>query len=81
MGSDTPASAIVMAALSMAVPRFSAEMTPTLTPTTTQVIAAPRAREIVAGSRSSSVGQTGWLLLKEKPKHGAGHSALRGPSE
>ena len=51
------------------------------TPLISQTIAAPRASDSVAGRRSRSVGQTGWLLLKEKPKQGAGHSAFFGPSE
>ena len=65
IGSDTPASATVMAARSNAVPRRSAEITPAVTPKTSQRIDAPMASETVTGIRSSISGQTACLVRKE----------------
>ncbi len=65
IGRDTPASAMVMAARSKIDPRRSAEKTPTLTPKTSQMMAAPMASDDVTGIRSSSSGQIGCLVMKE----------------
>ena len=56
---DTPESATNMAARSKMVPRRSAEMTPTPTPTTSQMTAAPSASDSVMGSRLMMSGHTG----------------------
>ncbi len=65
IGSDTPASAVPMDRRSKKLPLRSAESTPTLTPASTQMIAAPTAREKVTGRRSTRSGQTGCPLMKE----------------
>ncbi len=54
-----------MAARSKRVPRFNAEMTPMEIPMTSQMIAAPTAREKVTGNLFRISGSTGWLLMKE----------------
>ena len=56
MGSETPASAMAIDGRSKIVPRRNAEMTPMLTPTTSQITAAPDARaRAVIGSRVDQV--------------------------
>ncbi len=65
MGSETPASAVTIAARSTTVPRFSAETTPVVTPMRSQSTAAPRTMERVTGIRSTSMVQTSCSVLKE----------------
>ena len=61
MGSETPASAMPIAARSKTLPRRSAESTPMATPPTSQMTGRPTASDSVTGSRSSRSGQTGLL--------------------
>lgn len=65
IGSDTPARATPIDTRSTALPRLSAEITPVVTPNSSQITAAPPARDSVTGSRSSRSGQTGVWLMKE----------------
>ena len=44
---------------------MSAEITPMVTPISTQMMAAPTASDRVTGKRSWIWGRTGWLVLKE----------------
>ena len=81
MGRETPAKAMVIAIRSKTEPRFSAEMTPVVTPATSQITAAPRASDAVTGSRRVISFQTGWLLLNEYPRHGAGQCSTSGAWE
>jgi hypothetical protein len=65
MGSDTPARAMPMAARSKKLPLRRADSTPTATPTTSQMMAAPAANESVTPSRSTRSGQTGFWVMNE----------------
>jgi len=65
MGSETPASAMIIANRSKNVPGRSAESTPISTPVNTQMTAAPRASESVTGKREVMSGHTGRWFLKE----------------
>ena len=65
IGSETPASAMPIAARSKTLPLRSAESTPVATPKTSQITAAPTASEMVTGSRSSRSGSTGFWVMKE----------------
>ena len=79
IGSDTPASAMPMAPRSNTVPRRRAEITPMLTPATSQMSAAPTTSEMVTGARSSSSGHTGCFVMKEYPRQGAGQCSTPAP--
>src|SRR5262249_51711837 len=79
IGSETPASATLIAARSNTLPRRSAESTPVATPASNQMIAAPTASEIVTLIRSTRSGQTGFWVMNEYPKQGAGQCAVVGP--
>jgi hypothetical protein len=65
IGSDTPASATPIAVRSKNVPRRNAESTPIATPDNSQMMAAPTARDMVTGARSSRSSQTGCLVKNE----------------
>ncbi len=65
IGSDTPASATLIAARSNTEPRRSADSTPTATPLVSQSTAAPAASDIVTGSRSRMSGSTGFWVRNE----------------
>ena len=70
MGIDTPTKARNIAPRSMIVLRLSAEITPTLTPTTSQMIEAPIARLIVAGAlliRASLTSSLEWYEYPRSP--------------
>ena len=65
IGSDTPARARPIENRSNKVPRFSAEITPIVTPPTSHKIAAPTTIEIVTGMLLTICGQTGCWDLNE----------------
>ena len=57
--------------------RRRAEITSTVTPTISQIIAAPTVSEMVT-ARSSSSGHTG-MVMKEYPRQGAGQCSFPAP--
>ena len=65
IGSETPASAIVIENRSKMEPRFSAETTPMPMPAISQIIAAPMASDRVTGMSLTIAGQTGCWFLNE----------------
>src|SRR6266508_1912916 len=65
IGSETPARAGLIASRSKKLPLRSADSTPVATPPTSQMIAAPAARDAVTVNRSVRSGQTGFCVMNE----------------
>jgi hypothetical protein len=71
MGSETPASAVIIATRSTTVPRLRAETTPVETPMSSHRIAAPMTMDRVTGKASTSIAETSCSVRNEYPKQGA----------
>ncbi len=65
ISSETPASAMPIAARSKAEPRRSADSTPIAVPATSHITAAPNASDAVTGTLLISIGHTGCWLRNE----------------
>ena len=61
------------------MPRLIAAITPNEQPIVTKITAAPRATEMVTAMRSTINWVTGWSLMNDQPKQGAGHSLTMPP--
>jgi hypothetical protein len=79
IGNDTPANATPIAARSKTLPRRNAESTPIATPLVSHSTAAPAASDSVTGRRSSRSGSTGFWVMNEYPRQGAGQCTVVGP--